>query len=190
MHERTQTGGKPHTCTICDKTFVEHNEEILKRHTGEKPHSCTKCEKKFVSHSKRVLSWNVGRGFLKKLKEIESVILEKKIDISFISECDNPQYIESIEITGYKTVKGPLSKVNDKVRIIAFVSTALETKVRTDLMNDGISSIWIEAFREKQKSILCGGYYREWSTTPAKDLGLFCDQVDKAMAEKNHFDSR
>ena len=146
-------------------------------------HAKTKCSHA-RNRSRRVLSWNIGRGFLKKLKEIESVITDQKIDIAFISECDNPQQVESIEIPGYKTIAGPVSKINNKVRIIAFVNESLDTKVRTDLMNDGISSIWIEIVRKNQKNILCCGVYREWSQNPSMDLRTLCDQVDNATSEK------
>jgi KRAB domain-containing zinc finger protein len=44
------TGGKPHTCNMCDKSFTEAWYLKLHRlvHTGEKPHSCNVCGKSFA----------------------------------------------------------------------------------------------------------------------------------------------
>ena len=36
----------------------------------------------------RMLSWNIGRGILKKLTQIEHVIREEKADITFLLETD------------------------------------------------------------------------------------------------------
>lgn len=46
---RTHTRERPHTCTICNKTFsrVFLLQFHMRTHTGEKPFSCTYCDKTF-----------------------------------------------------------------------------------------------------------------------------------------------
>ena len=86
-------------------------------------------------------------------------------------------------IPGYETI---IAKPKDsgRVRIIAFVSKKLNFEVRSDLMSNDLSTIWIEIKRAQQKNVLCGGIYREWTTTEPEDLQKICSQVKKASKEK------
>ena len=147
-HQKSHTGEKPYSCECSEKTSKKHHENT---HTGEKPFSCEKCENKF-RHEKQdvkpntskqcdknkkthtedksaenVLSWNIGRGLLKKLPLIEELLEEHNVKIAFVSEVDQDSNLATITIPGYQTVIA-LPKKNDKVRIMAFVSSNLEIK--------------------------------------------------------------
>ena len=129
------------------------------------------------------MSWNINRGFRSKFPEIKEVVRNNQVDIAFIIECDGSKHLEDQKIPGYKTVVGALSAVNNKVRIMAFVSNALQTQVRVDIMEDQLQTLWLEISRQNQKNILVGGIYREWSDSEESDLEQISSQVKKAMTE-------
>ena len=69
-----------------------------------------------------------------------AVIETTHADIAFIIECDQGRHLEDVQLPGYRTVSGALSVVNNKVRIMAYVSTALQAQVRTDIMSGQLST--------------------------------------------------
>ena len=133
----------------------------------------------------RILSWNISRGLLKKLKEIEQVINDNNAQVAFIAEVDADENLADVTIPGYETVIAQ-PKINGKVRIMAFVNTNLNFKVRSDIMSKDLSTIWIEVIRDQQKNVLCGGIYREWTggLEEPEDLKRLCSQVKTAAQEE------
>ena len=132
----------------------------------------------------RVMSWNIGRGLLKKLPEIESVLKSLCINICFIIECDDSQEnIETIAIPGFNTIVCSTQHRGDKIRIFALIDNTLPHKVRLDLMNNNVPTIWIELISETKKNILIGGIYREWNDKQPEDMSLICNQISSASEE-------
>jgi hypothetical protein len=69
----------------------------------------------------KVVSWNIGRGLLSKLPEINNLIASEKIDIITLSEVDLPIGEDTIFIEGFRTVLPMRRKPEDKVRIMSLV---------------------------------------------------------------------
>ena len=109
-----------------------------------------------------------------KLPEVESVIKEYKPHIFGVSESYFKKIhdIEDIKIPNYnvflsKTLENPNLNVS---RLAVFVHEELvKANLRTDLMDDKFSSVWLEVGLKGQKTILIGNVYREWQYLEQND---------------------
>ena len=104
VNKKQSTNDKPFSCSKCDKTFTNSVELTIhdETHSTEKPFKCSLCDKKFAtasdmkSHEKghqeepvaknqeknfQVISWNIDKGLLKKLAEINHVLSEENVGI-------------------------------------------------------------------------------------------------------------
>ena len=56
-------------------------------------------------------------------------------------------------------------------RLMAFVSSEIDFKLRNDLSSADVSSLWLEIEREHHKNLLIAGVYREWgnANNPTKN---------------------
>ena len=114
------------------------------------------------------MHWNAGVGFLKnKLSELESVVSKYKPHIFGVSEaCFKKEHdLNDIRINDYEVfLANTLVNDNLKVsRVAVFVhKNVAKVKLRTDLMNQTFSSVWLQVGLKGQKSILVGNVYREW----------------------------
>jgi len=100
----------------------------------------------------------------KKLHEIEVIIDEEKPHVIGLSEArvEKGQDLNNFFIEHYKlflsdTVNNPNLNVS---RLCVLVHDSVTTKVRHDLMNDHISSVWLELGFPRQKKILLANFYR------------------------------
>ena len=66
------------------------------------------------------------------------------------------------------------------VGLVSFSKNGLNYKLRDDLQNSHILSIWIEVFVFKTKAILVGCYYR-----PRESLKLFSNDLDQLIREQS-----
>ena len=66
---------------------------------------------------------------------------------------------------------------------MALVRDDINYKIRDDLMNTEVQTIWIELIRKNSKNILVGGVYREWSDNQDKDADEILDQFQRATRE-------
>ena len=115
----------------------------------------------------KIMHWNPGAKYLhNKLGNIESVINGYKPDILGISESNflKKHDLNDVQIDNYKLFLSETLK-NENIeasRIAVYVHDDIACKVRTDLMNDTFSSIWLEINLPRQKKFLVCHAYREW----------------------------
>ena len=116
----------------------------------------------------KIMHWNAGGGYLKnKINEIETVIATYKPHVLGISEScfmeehdRNEIEIENYDVFLSRTLENPNLMAS---RLAVYVLKDVPRKIlRSDLMEDNFSSIWLEIGLRKQKSILVGNVYREW----------------------------
>jgi hypothetical protein len=113
------------------------------------------------------MHWNAGGKHLKnKVTNIESVINGYKPSILGISESNffREHDVQDVQIENYRlyfsnTINNDDLKVS---RVAVYVHNDIVCKVRTDLMNDTFSSIWLEINLPRQKKFLVCQAYRDW----------------------------
>lgn len=138
--------------------------------------------------------WNIRRGLVKRELEIINLIKSKKAVVMFLVETDTGMVNEEKDyrIENYKTIFQKKEDPNDQTRMIGLLHDSLlpTTKVREDLMVGSFPSIWIELDREKEKNLLIGGFYREWSrkgdnsqARQVEALKAFTNQIERAANE-------
>ena len=147
--------------------------------------------------------WNASNAYLEnKINEIEAVVDAVKPHLLVVSEGNLRKSVDqsTVQIPGYKlftanTIQNP--DIKNISRVLVYKHDSLVGKLRTDLMNNTVDSIWLELGFKNQKKILVGGLYRVWqhmgqgankeSLTPVAQLGrwkMFVTQWEKALDEK------
>jgi hypothetical protein len=121
-----------------------------------------------------VASWNIGGGLQTKLTEIEDLIMTENIDILTIIEAEAFVHEDIVLIQGFKTFLPLVKTPKDKVRIVTLVAEKLvpNTKLRSDLMNPGLPSLWLELH-----GLLLCSIYREWSPGGVKTAESQMEQI-------------
>ena len=128
-------------------------------------------------------------------KEIVNIIQSNKIQIMFLVEVDNRglNEEEDFRTENYRTVIQKKEKLSDQTRIIALIHDSIvhSTKIREDLMDPLFPSIWIELNNTKEKNLLIGGFYREWTRNgdnsqarQVESIRIFTAQIEKAAEEE------
>ena len=117
----------------------------------------------------------------------------EKIDVLFLVESDTEEDLTKkyYKIPYYETYL-PLQKDGKiEFRIISLVSerVAKQIKVREDLMSCDFPAIFLEYSRGRRKSLVIGGFYREWTERRLVDdqlakLDILMNNISKAR-EKN-----
>ena len=118
---------------------------------------------------------------------------QEELDVAFLVEADSNiiKTAEDYKIEEYETVLPNIHEEN-KVRIIALRknNASVDICARKDLMSPDFPSIWMEAKIENKKSILIGGFYREWTQVGSRTdheqcriLETLTDQMTKANTE-------
>ena len=111
--------------------------------------------------------WNAGSAHLpNKINEIESVISRHRPSIFGISESNllKKHKLEDVQIPDYKliiaeTLNNPQLQYS---RVVVYKHSPIISKVRTDLMSDQFSSIWMECGLPNKRKFLVCNLYREW----------------------------
>jgi hypothetical protein len=117
---------------------------------------------------------NIGGGLQTKLVEIEDFIKTECIDILTIIEAEAIVQDDIVLIQGFKTFLPLVKAPKDKMRILTLVTDELvpNTKLRSDLMNPGLPSVWLELH-----GLLMCSIYREWSPGGIKTAESQMEQV-------------
>ena len=122
----------------------------------------------------KISHWNKGPGHLKtKIPEIKNIIKGLHPHIIGISEANlqekhdrNLSQIEDYTLHTCPTLENPALKTS---RVVVYTHRSLIVKVRTDLMCDSYSSIWLEVGLPRHKKFLVGQTYREWQLPNQND---------------------
>ena len=115
----------------------------------------------------KIIHYNKGNGFLANKKhEIECIISRFHPHILGVSEANfmKDQNKCDVDISDYNLLTCPTLD-NPELsysRIVVYVHNSLVFKVRTDLMCDKYSSIWLQVGMPNQRQFLVCQTYREW----------------------------
>ena len=143
--------------------------------------------------------WNAGSAHLPNiLNEIEIVISRHHPHIFGISESNllKQHRIEDVQIEDYELITAQTLS-NPKLqysRVVVYKHSSIISKVRTDLMSNEFSSIWMECGLPNKKKFLVCNLYREWqylgqgSDKSSLDINqqlsrwlVFIDQFERAL---------
>ena len=151
----------------------------------------------------KLAAWNAGSAHLEnKITELEAVIDSVRPHIFVISESNLKQSTDrsNVQIPNYelfvsKTIDN--SDLKNISRIVIYKHESVIGKLREDLMNSSLDSIWLEVGFKHHKKLLVGGHYRVWqnmgqggdnaSLSPAAQLSrwnIFLTQWEKALSEQ------
>ena len=137
----------------------------------------------------RLAAWNAGSAFLQnKINEIELAISDSRPHILTISEANFHlgHDVENVKINGYDILFSKTLQ-NDNLRysrIVVYKHESIVAKVRADLMDESVSSIWLELGFKHQRKILLGSLYREWQLLGQTDKvsGSSASQLERWKA--------
>ena len=118
-------------------------------------------------HGLKIAHFNMGGGHLEnKIDELENVIAGLHPHLIGVSETSFHKHhdAENVQIQGYKFItSNTLNNNNLQVsRISVFVHESVIWKLRTDLMSQEFSSIWLEVGLPRKRKILVCQLYRDW----------------------------
>ena len=114
-----------------------------------------------------IVHWNKGNAYLENKKdEIDAVIEKYKPHILGLSEANlrhetdlQQVQFEDFDLHTCPTITNPDIKMS---RIVVYTHKSLVVKPRPDLMDNTLSTIWLEVGLPGKKKILICNIYREW----------------------------
>ena len=132
----------------------------------------------------KLCHWNAGNAFLKnKINSIESVISHLSPHIIGISEANllkchdqSEVQIPDYELFTSLTMDNPNLNYS---RIVVYKHSSIISKVRSDLMSDSFSSVWLECGLPNKKKFLVCNLYREWQL-----LGQGEDKTSREVSQQ------
>ena len=124
----------------------------------------------------KLAQWNAGHGNLSspiQMNEVRHIINDYHPSVLGITESSfhANSNIEDIEIETYDVVLSN-TMFNQSLscsRVAVYISHDITYKIRSDLMCDTFSSIWLELGKPRQKKILLCCAYREWKYLNQED---------------------
>ena len=124
----------------------------------------------------RLASWNPGSAYLhNRTNEIEALISTHKPHLLVISEARfyHKNNDMCVQIPHYDLIQSKTLENEDFMysRIHIYKHESITAKVRNDLMDSSVSSIWLSVGLKHQRKILVGGVYRVWQHLDRRDGG-------------------
>ena len=115
----------------------------------------------------KIAHWNKGKSFLiNKMTEVRSIVEKHQPHILGLSEANllathdrSLVVLDDYNLHVCQTIKNPLLATS---RLVVYTHKDLVVKLRTDLMDDNISSVWLELGLPGHKKFLVCQTYREW----------------------------
>lgn len=142
-------------------TYDDRKTLISRKERNKMTHSLQGNRELILTH------WNMGSSRLvSKIGDIRDYIYHNKPDVFGISEsnftADDSK--GEVEVGGYTTILPPMytDPVLGQARVIVYVRSSLTYKIRDDLMDSRVSSIWIEITAARGRKCLIGNTYREF----------------------------
>ena len=111
----------------------------------------------------RICHWNKSNSSIQsKLPDIKNLISRERPHLFGISEANVKCNldIDTIKISDYTLYLAPPSS-NGMIRLIVYIHKSMVVKLRTDLMDNELSSLWFEAGLKNKNKILINQFYRE-----------------------------
>ena len=117
------------------------------------------------THGYTIMHINKGISYFNtKLSDIQLCLQTNNPDILHIAEANYNFNISCVnsDFPHYEIIQSDLSEHIGYSRNIIMIKKDIKYKRRRDLESYPLSSIWIEIFPPRTKSILLNGYYRQW----------------------------
>ena len=149
---------------VAPKAFQLGDNNFLTRYTyGNK-----------IQNGIRIVHWNKGSSFLEnKMTEIEPNIQQHRPHIFGLSEANlfSQHGLNNVQLPDYTLHTCPTLSNNqlNVSRVVVYTHNSLVVKPRPDLMNNKISSIWLEVGLPRKRKILVCNTYREWGHLRQED---------------------
>ena len=129
----------------------------------------------------KVAHLNVNRLY-NKLDSVRNLLSSMQIDILSLSETwFSSDILENeVVIDGYSAVRKDREKTARKSQgggIIVYIRNGINYTVRSDLMVNGIESVWIQVNRPKCKPLIVGSFYR----APDDDIDQFLEGLNQSL---------
>ena len=151
-------------------------------------------------HGIKIVHWNKGPSLLEnKRNDIEALVQKHRPHILGLSEANlfRNHDLSNVQLPEYTlhtcpTLDNPGLNVS---RVVVYTHNSLVVKLRPDLMNDNVSTIWLEVGLPRRRKILVCNLYREWGylrqpdrsshTVPAQleRWSTFIEQWELAIGE-------
>ena len=191
-----------HTCLLC---LSQPNRDYLP------PSNSIQVDRNFLARYKygnrrekkngiTIMHWNKGPSLLQnKMDDLENIIDKYRPHVLGLSEGNLRKHddISLVQLKDYTLHVCPtLNNLDHGVsRIVVYTHKSLVVKPRPDLMNQWVSSIWLEVGLPRQRKFLLCNAYREWgypnqpdntshSYTAQKDRWtMFLDQWEAGIQE-------
>ena len=109
-----------------------------------------------------------SRAWIRKSDEVRQVLSEQNPDILVIAEANlhvETQQKLKKQLKDIKLITNKIPAHRNIHRLIVLVKDGLQIVIRDDIMDENITSIWIEIPRRGEKKLLLGAVYREQSIT-------------------------
>ena len=153
---------KPQTLHQNNETFLTKSSQVINHNfIARMTHGNRR------SNGIKICQWNAGGGNLSsKQPELLNIIAGYKPQVLGITESafkkshdKEDVYIQDYNLYFSKTLDNPNLAIS---RSCVYVHKYINVKLRTDLMSDSFSSVWLELGKPRQKKILVCVLYREW----------------------------
>ena len=149
-------------------------------------------------NSINIAHWNLGSTHWKrKVHHAQHLVDELKPDYLFISEAniynDTPEY--EVIIQGYTLHKPLTVQLHNHARLVLLAKEGLNFSIRSELMDNIVTSIWIKVITPGARKVNICGIYREhqYKLQPAPNLSasypaqhtrwnIFMEQVSRASS--------
>ena len=123
----------------------------------------------------KIIHWNGGsKKWENKLLEIESLLLERKPDICYISEANLWAGLDPMdsEITGYQIYLPNTMTSLNHARLVLLVRDNLKVEILTEKSDKEAAMVWLKVGDGRRNSLLVRGMYRQHQLLGQGNLNL------------------